>query len=499
MTRGIWRLVLVCLPLFLPGAVLANLCEPDPSGFNQLVETGGARAEIVTPAAGHLLLNGVDTVVNILPDPVPDPVNGNLTYRLFTLVDRPATNGTTTQEVVKITVNSVIAEGDGTSIAFRPDLDTSVVTLLFVGCDSAAFAKTDLKAMPTQFAVLRVQISQNSVGLYWVAVFAVIIFGVVALMARANLAVLGSRKKALYFLFSDYRHQISLNLFQLFIFSVAVILTAAYYFGRTGVLTDLSDTVLLLLGISATGAVAGAWGDRMTDRLSWASWRWLDRHGAFQQVNSDLDLRLSQLVTTRGEFDLYRFQALLFTLLVAPSFVIAAAYTLGSMVIPAGILAVLGLSQITYLVGKFADGPTVADFDTALKAQIEKFTGGERLTAAGFQELKAQFHAAMGVPWANAEKAGDLIMEADPGPMEFAVTAAETSARAARDEVAKKVDTAAALVQSEAAAAAATEARKALVTCRQALNYSEAAAAAKTSAAAAQRAADALAAIRALP
>ena len=85
MTRWIFafvkQLVLVCLPLFLPGAVLANLCVPDPSEFDQLVATSGARAEIVTPAVGQLLLNGVDTVVKIVPDEDID----SLPYRLFTL------------------------------------------------------------------------------------------------------------------------------------------------------------------------------------------------------------------------------------------------------------------------------------------------------------------------------------------------------------------------------------------------------------------------------
>lgn len=494
MTRCIWRLVLVCLPLFLPGAVLANLCVPDdPSEFNQLVGKVGARAEITVPTTGRLLLNGVDTVVKIVGGSGAE----NPSYQLFTLVDDLA-DGAKLQIPQLITITSQVKDHNDTLISFRPDLDASFATLLFVGCDAAALAKPDPEAMPTQFAVLSVKVNHNWDGLVWVAAFAVIIFGVVALMVRANLETFGSRKKALYFLFSDYRHEVSLSLVQLFIFTVAVILTAAYYFGRTGQLTDLSETVLLLLGISATTAVAGAWGDSMTNRLSWANWRWLDRHGAFQPVSPALDLRLSQLVTTRGEFDLYRFQALLFTLLVAPTFVIAAAYTLGSMEIPKGILTVLGLSQVTYLVGKFAYGATVTDFDTALTEELKKFKAGERLTQAGFDELRAQLHAAMGVTWANEALAGHLIEVADPGPVELAEVEAGVSAISAAGLVARSANPVAALVLSEAAEAAATEATKARNTFIEALYYSEAAAAARTSAAAAQRAAAAVAAIGAL-
>ena len=490
----IWRLVLAIIPMISSGEVLANLCEPkDASEFNQLVSTSGEHAEIITPATDRLLLNGVDTMVRI----EAPPETGRLPFRLFAMSDMPADNGAMTQEVTEIVIGSVVRENNGTMIGFRPDLEARTVTLLFVGCNATAFSANP--AMPTQFAVLRVRVSHNSVGLAWVAAFALLTFGLMALMVRANVATLGSRKKALYFLFSDYRREVSLSLFQLFIFSVAVILTAAYYFGRTGVLTDLSETVLLLLGISATGAVAGAWGDSMTNRLSWTNWRWLDRHGAFHQVNGELDLQLSQLVTTRGEFDLYRFQALLFTLLVAPSFVIAAAYTLGSMEIPTGILAVLGLSQATYLVGKFANATTMKDFDTALDEELKKFKVGERLTQAGFKELRAQFHAALGVTWANEEMAGHLIEVADPGPVELAELEAGLSAISAAAEVPLKADPAAALVLSEAAESAATEATKARTSFIEALYYSEAAAAAKVSAAAAQRAAKALAEIRSLP
>jgi hypothetical protein len=476
---------------------MANLCEPDLDEFKSLTALKGEVAEIVQPETSHLLLNNVDTVVAL-----PLETQEDVRYRLFYLVDTPIDAGSTKQDVHEAPISSVVrdTQGQKTRIAFLPNFDGRFASLLFVGCDPTAQAASD--GVPTQFAMLNARLSHKWNGIVWVAVAGVIVFGVVALMVRANRAKLGSHKKAFYFIFSNFRREVSLSLFQLFIFTIAVVLTVAYYFGRTGQLSDLSEDVLLLLGISAAGAVAGAWGDGMKNRLSWGNWRWLDRHGAFQEVDEHLDLRLSQLVTTRGEFNLYRFQALLFTMLVAPTFVIAAAYTLGSAEIPPGILAVLGLSQVTYLVGKFADTPTVTDFDAALTEQSQKFEAGERLTQAGFRELKEQFLAAMGMGWSNenkAQAAGDLLAATDVTPVEIAKQAALSSAAAAKAQVATKVDPAAALVQAEVASAAATEAETALKTFTRALYASEAAEAARASAAAAQKAASALAAINALP
>lgn len=448
---------------------MADICVPDVGAFDRLVGSKGSEVNILIPKSRHLM-NQVDTMIELDELSTAEHVR----YRIFyTKMDRNA-SGKSKRDVAEIPISSVVGTDQKTRIAFRPDLPAGVTTLLVIGCDPTA--KRVSGGFPEQFSVINAKITGLCTGLLWLGLAALIIVIILALIVRANAGKVGGLMRGFLYCFANFRREVSLSLFQLFTFTLAVVLTVAYYYGRSGELTDLSEDVLLLLGISATGAVAGAWGDAMKNRLTWDNWRWLDRHGAFQNVDEKLNLSFSQLVTTRGEFDLYRFQALLFTLLVAPSFVIAAAYTLGEAKIPPGILAVLGLSQVTYLVGKLADTPTVADFNKSLIEQRKVLNDGDRLTVLGFGELQNQFEAAMGMSWAYEAEAEDLIAPTNFKTLKSVVDEAKENAkRASKEAPLKKTDPTAASAHAEEACTAAAEATSALRIYSAALHASEAA------------------------
>ena len=267
----------------------------------------------------------------------------------------------------------------------KPETDTvppkrvGRYTIVVTGCldPNAPAATGDNPPAKLVFGAVTREITTARNGWVWAGAALAILAVGIGIAVWWNAGAAGGAWKSFLYVFSNYRSTVSLSSFQLFVFFSAVFITVAYCFGRRWQLTDLSTGVLYLLGISASGAVAGAWGDAAKDRLSWDNWRWLDQRGAFPKALKDVDLNLGQLVTTRGEFDMYRFQALLFTLLVAPTFVITSVYTLGEASVPTGILAVLGLSQVTYLAGKMSGVPTIADFDAQLSALRKDSRGRE--------------------------------------------------------------------------------------------------------------------------
>ncbi|MBP7241447.1 hypothetical protein [Amaricoccus sp.] len=209
----------------------------------------------------------------------------------------------------------------------------------------------------------------------------------------------GGFGRGLKLLFADFSGRVSLARFQLFVFFAAVLGTVAYVFGRTRELSDLSQDVLLLLGITAVSTTAATIGDVNKNRLTWSNWVWLTKQGAFPDARTS-KLSWFQLVSTSGGFDMYRFQALMFTLLVAPTFVIMSVYALGEARIPQGILAVLGLSQATYIVGKVFGPPTIAEFDKQITDYRKKLEDGTA-KAADREELMAAFATALDEAWDN--------------------------------------------------------------------------------------------------
>ncbi len=196
--------------------------------------------------------------------------------------------------------------------------------------------------------------------------------------------------------FIDFRGRVSLSQLQVLFFFGVIFLSFSYVFGRTFQLSELSEDVLFLLGISAGGAVAGKFADTMKSRLDWENWAWLNfEMNAFPDVSPPPQWR--QLVTTGGQFDIARFQALCFTLVVAPAVAFMSLYRLGELTIPDGVLAVLGLSQITYIAGKVATQPSMEDFNKRTTQMREAFRSGEPIARGNADSYAEEFKVAMEV------------------------------------------------------------------------------------------------------
>ena len=160
----------------------------------------------------------------------------------------------------------------------------------------------------------------------------------------------------------------SLARLQILFFSVLVFGILTFILLRVGLLTALSTTVLLLLGISAFGAAASKAADNQKERLSFDNWawlirkRWLPPHG----IASVTTAKWADIVTGSDGFDIYHFQMLIFSLVVGFGLLKVGFTELATFEVPESLLALLGLSQAVYVTGKIVDQPTVQELDKAL-------------------------------------------------------------------------------------------------------------------------------------
>lgn len=159
---------------------------------------------------------------------------------------------------------------------------------------------------------------------------------------------------------------------QILFFSLIVLGLVLYIWMLTGNLTELSTNVLLLMGISGLGATASTAAELSKNRLKFENWAWLVRQGWLPK-GGQAETRMARwrdIVSTNGQFDVYRFQMITFSGLVGAALLSAGAELndLSAFSIPEGLLGVLGLSQVVYVAGKLVAPPTMRELD----AQIDK-------------------------------------------------------------------------------------------------------------------------------
>lgn len=454
-------------------AYAQNYCDPKTiQDVQDLSASVGSKVDVLSPRSRYLM-SEIPTTVRIVA-PVESDLPADIRYRIFYV-----TGSDPEEPLREIRPVEVTRDNQGTTIRFKPGSDSGSLSLFIIGCSPSADKASE--SLPPHFAVIEANFTGRKLASVIAVSAAFIALAIIGLFGHSYKPTSEmSFGKGILYCFTNFRRELSLSRVQLFVFSLIVFLTVVYYFARSGELTDLSADVLYLLGISGAGAVGGAWGDAMKNRLTWENWHWLDRQHAFLEPGNDLPLRLGQLVSTRGEFDLYRFQALLFTFLVAPAFVVTSFLALDSVEIPDGILAVLGLSQVTYLVGKFADTPTVSDFDKSISEIRTDLESGAKLTARGFADLKSQFKVAMGMKWAgetDEEESSvfpsDLITSEEEAAIKDALSAVQplaVTARVAATEARSIADAGAdpeIIVEADIAGKAAEEAEAALKTAKE--------------------------------
>ena len=157
----------------------------------------------------------------------------------------------------------------------------------------------------------------------------------------------------------------SLAKMQILFFSLIVFGLLGYIVARNGIVSDLSSTVLTLLGIAALGSTLGKIADTQNNRIDTENWLWFAGKGWLkprtEQPPNSATWR--QLVTTDGEFDVYRYQSCIFSLVVGGALLVVGANELASFSVPGNILNILLLSQGVYVFGKLVTTTPIADLN----------------------------------------------------------------------------------------------------------------------------------------
>lgn len=168
----------------------------------------------------------------------------------------------------------------------------------------------------------------------------------------------------------------SLSKLQILFFSLIVFGMLFYIVLRTGVLSDLSGTILLLLGIAAVGSTAAKGADVQRNRIDFENWGWFMSKewlppGGLATVNS---AKWRDIVASDGEFDVYRYQNCIFSLVVGGALLFGGISQLSSFTIPETLLGILGLSQAVYVTGKLVSPPSYSELNktTVVLRELEQ-------------------------------------------------------------------------------------------------------------------------------
>jgi len=171
------------------------------------------------------------------------------------------------------------------------------------------------------------------------------------------------------YLTSDSHDKASLSQFQIFAFTLIVLWLLTFIVLRTGLLSDISQDVLLLLGISAAGAAGTKVANHMKKRLSYENWAWLRNRQWLTTYETGIGLtadtrraRWGDLLKTNGDFDIYSFQLAVFSIVVAYA-LLDGMDKLATFTIPENLKALLGLSNVVYIGGKAINPDSVGELD----------------------------------------------------------------------------------------------------------------------------------------
>ena len=167
----------------------------------------------------------------------------------------------------------------------------------------------------------------------------------------------------------------SISKLQLFFFTLIVLWVVVADLVWTGRLTGLSSDILILLGIGAAGTAGGKVTAIAKKQLSFENRAWLMRKGwikeSIEREPSDRKPEFGDLLRSGNEFDISKFQLLVFSLVIGVALIYFTAYgadlkSLSDFEIPGEYLGLIGLSQVVYVGGKAVGTNTKADLDKKL-------------------------------------------------------------------------------------------------------------------------------------
>lgn len=165
---------------------------------------------------------------------------------------------------------------------------------------------------------------------------------------------------------------------QIMFFTFIVLWLSIYWLLKYKGLVELQGDLAILLGIAGAGTVLGKATDNSRSRLSQVNFSWIKSK---KWINQDLikgkygerKPRLFDLITTDGKFDIARFQAVGFTLVIGVALFVegieaniddsdgAFSFSIGQTY-----LALIGVSQGIYVGGKFSQKDNMKQLDQKL-------------------------------------------------------------------------------------------------------------------------------------
>lgn len=150
--------------------------------------------------------------------------------------------------------------------------------------------------------------------------------------------------------------QASLSQLQMLLFTLIVATLLFYQWLRTGLLQDLSTDLLYLIGISTAGTAASQAATAIRKNLDPAIYQYVQELGWFTApvVDAGGKGRPSGLLLTNQRFDIYKFQLLVFTCVIAAYVIASGADELANIQISTTLLTLMGMSQGAYVGGRAA-------------------------------------------------------------------------------------------------------------------------------------------------
>ena len=202
----------------------------------------------------------------------------------------------------------------------------------------------------------------------------------------------------------------SLSTFQVWMFTLTVFGLFLLFTLQTGMLADLSGTILTLLGISGIGSTIAKGTDQKRITISAENRAWLLRKNWIPTAKTPVDpsnASWRDFFTTNGEFDVYRYQSFVFSFVVVVALVVAGVTQLSTFSIPETVLGILGLSQAVYIGGKLVTTTNIGDLNSAivdLRDRERKFRDDATVKKSGSVAGLQEAVQLAGLPAYNAYK-----------------------------------------------------------------------------------------------
>lgn len=173
---------------------------------------------------------------------------------------------------------------------------------------------------------------------------------------------------------SDVFDRGSLSKLQILFFVLLVAYSLAFLAIWRGELSDISASIVYLLGIPALGTLGSQVATTNRDRISTENWAWLVTRKVLplNEPGSEIGPRWSDLIMSDSELDLYKLQALTFSVIVGFSMLTTGPVGLAKFEVPTTLLEILGLSQVVFVGGRLSKPTTMGDLDkliTELRAR----------------------------------------------------------------------------------------------------------------------------------